>query len=69
MSNDHISSQTSRHLRITAPSPWVERWAHLVKKDGTVLDLAAGGGRHGRLFVDRGCQVTLIDKNVEPLED
>ncbi|MFC1673931.1 class I SAM-dependent methyltransferase [Pseudomonadota bacterium] len=65
MSNEHIS----RHLRITAPSPWVERWTHLVKDGGTVLDLAAGGGRHGRLFLDRGCAVTMVDKNVEALED
>ena len=44
------------------PSPWVRRWAHLVKPAGTVLDVACGHGRHSRLFHDRGHLLTLIDK-------
>jgi len=63
------SDKTSRHLRITQPSPWVERWAHLIAPNGTALDVAAGGGRHGRLLLERGHRVSLVDRSVEPLAD
>lgn len=59
----------SRHLRITDPSPWVARFAPLVKAGGQVLDLAAGGGRHGRHFLNRGCEVVFIDRNTDALGD
>ncbi len=51
------------------PSPWVLRWAHLAPPGGTVLDLAAGDGRHGRIFLARGHHVTFVDKNTTPLAD
>jgi len=69
MSSVDASEKKSKHLAITRPSPWVTRWAHLVKPGGRVLDLAAGGGRHGRLFLARGHAVTFVDKNAVPLED
>ena len=31
-----------------AASPWLLRWAHLIRPGGRVLDLAAGSGRHSR---------------------
>ena len=34
-----------------------------------MLDLAAGRGRHGRLFLKRGNQVTMVDRSVEGLRD
>lgn len=58
-----------KHLTVTRPSPWVARWAALVKPSGTVLDVAAGGGRHGRLFLDLGHRVTFVDKTAQPLDD
>lgn len=61
--------KSAKHLSITQPSPWVARWAHLVKAGGSVLDIAAGGGRHGRFFLDRGHAVTLVDKSPDPLAD
>lgn len=67
MSN--IDEKRSKHLKITDPSPWVARWADLIKQDGTVLDLAAGGGRHARLFLNRGNRVTLVDKLTDALDD
>jgi len=69
MSNTEDASKASRHLKITQPSPWVARWAQLIKTHGSVLDLAAGGGRHGRLFLERGHPVTFVDRTVEPLQD
>jgi len=61
--------KASRHLRITQPSPWVLRWAHLIEPGGAVLDLAAGGGRHGRWLLDHGHPITFVDRTTEPLED
>ncbi|NUZ05027.1 methyltransferase domain-containing protein [Piscinibacter koreensis] len=42
-------------------SPWVTRWAHLVRPGGSVLDVACGGGRHARWFARRGWRVTAVD--------
>jgi SAM-dependent methyltransferase len=46
------------------PSEWVARFAPLVPPGGTVLDLACGGGRHSRLFLERGCRVTALDRDI-----
>ena len=51
------------------PSSWVARHAGLVPKAGPVLDLAAGGGRHSRLFLERGHPVTVLDRDVSRLAD
>ncbi len=48
-------------------SHWVERFAPLVSAGGAVLDLAAGGGRHSRLFLGRGHAVTAIDQDLSGL--
>lgn len=52
-----------------APSPWVRRFASLVPAGGMVLDLACGGGRHTRLFLDRGHPVTAVDRDLSGLVD
>ncbi len=48
----------------TDPSGWMVRFAPLVRPGGAVLDLACGGGRHARLFLDRGHPVTAVDRDV-----
>lgn len=45
------------------------RFAPLVPAGGAVLDVACGGGRHTRLFLDRGHPVTALDREVSGLDD
>jgi SAM-dependent methyltransferase len=51
------------------PSPWIVRFAPLVAAGGRVLDLACGGGRHGRLFLRRGHPVTFLDRDLTGVAD
>ncbi|OUS13919.1 SAM-dependent methyltransferase [Rhodospirillales bacterium 47_12_T64] len=54
---------------MTAPSPWVLRFASHIPEGSNVLDLASGSGRHARLFLMTGHYVTALDKNTENLAD
>ena len=47
------------------PSPWVQRWAELLPKSASVLDVACGSGRHTRWLAQRGCHVTAVDRDNE----
>lgn len=68
--NDEIPSEDLRHKHGPAkPSPWVERFLSGVRKDGGILDVACGGGRHMRLALEKGYTVTGIDRDVSQLED
>lgn len=58
-----------RHLGPTTPSAWVIRFAPLAPAGGAVLDLACGGGRHGRYFLERGHPVVLLDRDVSDVRD
>ena len=49
------------------PSAWIERFAHLVPAGARVLDLAAGRGRHARLFAARGAHVVAVDRDADAL--
>ena len=56
----------------SAPSPWITRWAHLIAPDGSVLDVAAGSGRHTTWLAARGHAVTAVDRDaaaLAPLRD
>lgn len=53
----------------SAPSDWVTRFAALVKPGGSVLDLAAGRGRHARYFADHGYAIVALDRDVSRLGD
>jgi len=49
------------------PSPWVQRWSHLLPASARVLDVACGSGRHLRWFAQRGCRVTGVDRDASAL--
>lgn len=59
----------SSHCRLGAPSPWIERWTALIGKQGPVLDVACGSGRHLRHFLNAGHKVVGIDRDVSGLDD
>ena len=48
-------------------SAWITRFLPLIRPGGRVLDLAAGGGRHTRLLLDRGYSVRAVDRDVSAL--
>lgn len=48
---------------IDSPSPWVRRWAGLIRPGGRVLDLACGHGRHARYLSALGFAVVAIDRD------
>lgn len=50
-------------------SPWVERFLPLIAPGGSVLDLAAGCGRHSLLAARRGYRVEAVDRDGEALEE
>ncbi|OIQ89723.1 tellurite methyltransferase [mine drainage metagenome] len=49
-------------------SPWVTRFAPLIRPGGTVLDLACGCGRNARMLARRGWPVLAIDRNRAALD-
>lgn len=51
------------------PSAWITRFAPLVPAGGSVLDLACGGGRHGRLFLGRNHPVCFLDRDLAGVAD
>jgi SAM-dependent methyltransferase len=61
-----VTSPPSDH-RTDAPSAWVERFAHLIRQGGTVLDLACGFGRHSRHLAGLGLRVTAVDRDAEAI--
>jgi SAM-dependent methyltransferase len=52
------------HDAIAEASPWVKRFATLIPKQGAVLDLACGSGRHSRYLANAGFTVTAVDRDI-----
>ena len=61
--------QRDGHGALARPSDWVARFADAVPAGCLVLDLACGGGRHTRLFLDRGHPVLAVDRDLSGLAD
>lgn len=57
------------HSSLSPVSPWVARFAPLVRAGGTVLDLACGSGRHLRLFHQRRHPVVGLDRDLSGVAD
>ena len=49
-------------------SPWLRRFAPLIPKEGVVLDLACGTGRHARFLADLGISVLAVDRDTAALD-
>ena len=52
---------------LSAPSEWVQRFAHLLPAGAQVLDVACGNGRHASFLAALGHHVTGIDRNPQAL--
>jgi SAM-dependent methyltransferase len=62
------SQAVSSHDHLQNASPWVERFASQIPKQGLVLDLACGGGRHAVFLAQLGYSVLGVDQDVSQLE-
>ena len=51
----------------SAPSEWVQRYAHLIPAASRVLDVACGSGRHAAFLAALGHHVTGVDRDSEAL--
>ena len=56
------------HDAIQNASSWVRRFAPLMPKNGLVLDLACGSGRHSLLLAGMGHQVLAVDQDVSAVD-
>ena len=63
-----MTDSTPDHGKTAEPSPWVVRFAKFVPTGGRVLDVACGGGRHSRFFLDLGHPVTAVDIDIGAME-
>lgn len=48
---------------LTPPSEWIQRYAALIRPQGTVLDVACGGGRHMKFLASMGLRCTGVDRS------
>jgi SAM-dependent methyltransferase len=51
------------------PSPWIARFLCNPAPPASVLDVACGNGRHLRLALQTGAQVTAVDRDLTGLAD
>ena len=61
------STPTPGHASLGEPARWIVRFAPLVAAGARVLDVAAGHGRHARLFASRGASVVAVDRDADAL--
>jgi SAM-dependent methyltransferase len=50
---------------VEKPSPWIVKHVPLIPKEGQVLDLACGNGRHAIWLANQGYQVDAIDRDAQ----
>lgn len=52
---------------IGTPSQWVIEHAALIRKGGSVIDLACGSGRHAIWLAGQGFQIDAVDRDAQAL--
>jgi SAM-dependent methyltransferase len=60
-------SASAQHHDFDLPSPWVCRFAPLIRRGGLALDLACGAGRHARYLAGLGYRVEAVDRDAGAL--
>ncbi len=58
-----------RQSGTAVPSPRVVRFSEKIRPGGQVLDLACGGGRHGRYLLALGYRVLMVDRDISHVAD
>jgi SAM-dependent methyltransferase len=69
MTTNDTRSYQNRHLKISRPEHWIERFLPLLCENAQALDLACGGGRHSKLMLDAGHHVTALDRNTDAIHE
>lgn len=64
-----MTESSHHHDASGQASAWVKRFALLIPGGGTVLDLAAGGGRNGRYLLGQGFGLVAVDRKTDALFD
>ena len=59
---------TAKSVAQIEASAWLLRFAPLIPKEGLVLDLACGSGRHSRYLAGLGHSVVAVDRDAAALE-
>jgi SAM-dependent methyltransferase len=62
-------SAFAQHPDLDLPSPWVCRFAPLIRVGGLVLDVACGAGRHARYLAGLGYRVEAVDRDTGALRE
>ena len=66
-SDDNYAYPMDERSRPPTPEQTIVTWARHLPANATILDVAAGSGRHALWFLARGHQVTAIDCNTAAL--
>ena len=49
-------------------SRWVSENEKFIKRNGLILDLACGSGRHGKFLLEKGFNVVFLDRDISQIE-
>lgn len=58
-----VSQPNAAHCAPSAGSPWILHWLDRLPRGASVLDFAAGSGRHARAARERGLRVLAVDRD------
>ena len=59
---------SAQHHGLDLPSPWVCRFAPLIRAGGLALDVASGAGRHARYLAGLGLRVEAVDRDTAAMQ-